>query len=138
MEYIDPVLLTARVDDPSHFVFIAETWERELKPIKKARWKHDAEMYSAGNVIKCPNHYELKQGHFLVFIQTEQPKGGFHAAHLYAVCKELAEVTGQVKATMTDEGLTLEAVDSKARFFLKYRAVNVSDTIHHAVLGYHS
>lgn len=133
---VAPIQLTARIADPIHFVFVAETWAEQLKPYKQAEWTHDSECYSWGSFYRCPHNYTLKSGHFLVFPQFHMTQGGFYAAHLFMICKELAEVTMQVKATLTVEGLTLEAVDARTLVHLKPRGLSRNDVAHHAILGY--
>lgn len=127
---INQIPLTARRVDPIHFVFIPETWAKALTPYAKAKWTHEVDpAYGLHN-------YDLKNGHFLVFPQYNMTKGGFFAAHLYAVVKELD--CQQVHAELTVEGLTLVTIGGpvKSRITLKPRGLSRKDTAHHAILVY--
>lgn len=128
---INQISLTARKVDPIHFVFIPETWAKALKPYAKAKWT------STQEDIRLPKEkYTLQYGHFLVFPQFNMTKGGFFAAHLYAVVKELD--CKQVHAELTVEGLKLETIGGpvKSRIVLKPRGLTRKDTPHHAILEY--
>lgn len=128
---IEQINLTARRVDPLHFVFIPQTWTKELKPHGKAEWKS-----MAGTMGQPRDNYEIKAGDFLVFPQFNMTNGGFYAAHIYSVIKEMD--CQQVHATLTVEGLTLETVggDIKTRVTLKPRGLSRKDTPYHAVLQY--
>lgn len=130
---IEQIHLRARIVDPIHFVFVPETWEQALKPYKKANWTHDTHIYSGGVKVKNLHNYTLKQGVFLAFPQFHMTNGGFYAAHLYAVVSNM--FCDQVKATLTVEGLTLEAVGDRQTVHLKPRGLSVNDTPYHAILS---
>lgn len=112
--------LTARKTD-NGFVFVPETWTKELKPIKKANWKHDDFTPHGG---ACA--YELRKGIALVF--PGQHQGVIHAAHLYAVTKEMG--VSQAKGTITAEGIVFEKTsDDGLRFttLLKWQSIKGND-----------
>lgn len=127
---IESINLTARRVDPLRFVFVPQTWAKELKAHGKATWKHDT------SPAHSRHNYEIKEGHFLAFPQFNMTNGGFYAAHLYAIVKELD--CQQVHATLTVEGLTLETVggEVKTRITLKPRGLSRKDTPYHAVLQF--
>ena len=129
---METVTLPARIVDPLHFVFCPDTWAEELKPISRAKWTHT----SNKGMNLPPDFYELKSGDFLAFPQFNMTNGGFYAAHLYMVVKELKDVCKQVRATLTVEGLTLETVEGevKTRVTLKPRGMSHDSTPHHAIL----
>ena len=129
---LNPINLPARIVDPLHFVFIPEKWEQELKPYSKAQWKHQCN--TAQNLP--PDRYELQTGHFLAFPQFHMTSGGFYAAHVYAVVKELAGGCQQVQATLTVEGLTLETIggDIKTKVHIKPRGMSRKDDPHSVIL----
>lgn len=127
---INQIPLTARKVDPLHFVFIPETWAKALKPYAKAKWTHESDpAYGLHN-------YDLKNGHFLVFPQFGMTKGGFFAAHLYAIVKELDCL--QVHAELTVEGLKMETIGGpvKSRIVLTPRGMSLNSTAHHVILSY--
>jgi hypothetical protein len=127
---LETITLTARRVDAIHFVFIPGTWVKQLKPISKAQWKHEVDpAYGLHN-------YEIKAGVFLVFPQYKMTNGGFYAAHLYDIIKNLD--CKQVHATLTMEGLTLETIggENKTRIIFKPRGLSRKDTPFHAILNY--
>lgn len=128
---INQIPLTARRVDSIHFVFIPKTWAKALKPYAKAKWT------SEQIDPRLPKEkYTLQNGHFLLFPQFNMTKGGFFAAHLYAVVKELD--CAQVHAELTVEGLTLVTIGGsvKSKITLKPRGWSIKDTPHHAILNY--
>ena len=116
---MDAVELTARLTDFG-FVFVPETWERELKPHKKARWTHDTSpSYSSYN-------YTLKQGVALVW----KERGIIHAARLFAVVSEMD--VEQAKGTFTAEGIVFEKTTIEGlrfRTLLKFMEMNPKDEL---------
>lgn len=131
---LDSVTLTARTVDAQRFVFIPETWESQLKPYSRAQWKHESN--AKINKSLPPDNYEITAGDFLAFPGMD--RGGFYAAHLYAVVKEMRGTCGQVHASITPEGLTLETIggDIKTRVTLKPRGMSRKDTPHSVVMKY--
>lgn len=112
-------------------MFIPETWAKALKPYAKATWT------SERIDPRLPKeNYTLKNGHFLLFPQFNMTKGGFFAALLYVVVKELDAL--QVHAELTVEGLKLVTVGGfiKTTITLKPRGLSRKDTPHHAILTY--
>lgn len=126
---MNTIQLTARITDPLHFIFCPDTWEKELKPVSKAKWTHDS------NAVYSRHNYTLKEGAFLAFPQFNMTSGGFYAAHIYAVAKEMD--CPQVRATLTHEGLTLESIGSeiKTRVTITPRGLQRTDTPYHAILN---
>lgn len=140
---IEQIHLTARIVDPIHFAFVPGTWEKELRPFKAAKWEHETHIYSGGTKVRCLHNYEIKSGIFLAFPQFNMTQGGFYAAHLYMIAKELQDLFvghdyPQCQGTLTVEGLLFEArqVDGiKSRLQLKPRGLSKNDTAYHAILG---
>lgn len=130
---IEQIHLRGKYISETQFVFLAEYWEAQLKPYKKAKWTHEAKDWFGRNI---PNNYRLKQGAFLVFPEFKT-QGGLYAAHLYAIVKELPD--GPIYCTFTNEGLVMESKEEGRviqRVTLKYRAPLIDDTLYHAVVSY--
>lgn len=126
---IEQIHLTARIVDPLHFVFLPERWEAQLKPFSRAKWKHE-------NISpRPPCFYEIKEGAFLVFPQFNMTQGGFYAAHLYQIVKNMPY--DRVEGELTVEGMTLTCkLEGKVyqRVTLKPRGLSIKDTPYQAIL----
>lgn len=125
---IEQIHLTARIVDPLHFVFLPERWEEQLKPFSRAKWKH-------GSWLGKPCDYEIKEGVFLVFPQFHMIQGGFYAAHLYQIVKNIPY--DRVEGELTVEGMTLTCkLEGKIyqRVTLKPRGLSIKDTPYQAIL----
>lgn len=144
---IERIHLRGIIMSDSQFAFIPEYWEQALKPYKKARWSHEgADLSGTIPFVPTPHNYQIKSGAFLVFPEFKAPQhGGFYAAHLYMIVRELHNLLKKEKyqrteGTFTEEGLEirpcLEVDGIKTRFILKPRGIQKNDTPYHAVLSY--
>lgn len=140
---VERIHLRGIIISDSWLAFIPEYWEQALRPYKRAKWKHEAGHEGTGFV---PYHYEIKSGAFLVFPEFKAPQhGGFYAAHLYMIVRELHDLLKKeryqrTEGIFTEEGLEikpcLEVDGIKTRFILKPRTLQLNDTPYHAVLSY--
>ena len=131
---LENIHLTARIIDPLHFVFISEKWEQELKSHKTAKWTHESNTKVSKSLPA--DTYQLTAGDFLAFPQFNMTNGGFYAAHLYMIVKEIPAGV-RVYGTLTVEGLTLEySIDGlKSRINLTPRGLGTKDTPYRAELS---
>jgi len=130
---IERIHLRGKILSDNQFVFVPEYWMEALKPYSKAKWGY--EKASEGRPT-C--QYRVKSGAFLVFTEFKAPQhGGFYAAHLYMIVKELPD--SPIYCTFTEDGLIMERKEEGKvvqRIELKPRAMQLGDTPYHAILSY--